>query len=91
MGSGEERDTIASVVGGREAGRGGDGESQEQARGGPSFHADQHGQPGFNMEISRSTLRCYQINGGLRPSSAASPRFSPSRYSFISGYCKTME
>jgi len=38
------------VGGGREAGCTGDGDEQNEARGGSSRHADQYGQPGIDVQ-----------------------------------------
>ncbi len=52
------------VEGGREAGGRGDGDEQDEARGRPSLHADEHGQPSVDvpeprpMDGGREARRC---------------------------------
>jgi len=48
------------VEGGRRAGGVSDGDEFEGAWGGASFHADQHGQPGVDVQESRA------VKGGRR-------------------------
>ncbi len=43
----------------------GDGDLQDEIRGGPSRHADEHGQPGRYLEKSWSTCKRLGIDGGL--------------------------
>jgi len=68
------------VEGGRSAGRASDGDELEGAWGGASCHADQHGQPGVDVQESGPVGRGRVAGGASNGNEEEGARAGASRY-----------